>query len=127
ELRAGGRVLPLQPRILNVLIYLARNQERVVPKDELLDAVWPGVIVTDASLQRAISLARSALGEVGASQAIRTYSRQGYRLCADPVSATVAAPALQAVTATAGGAAADPDPTVSVDASGFERVLADAR
>src|SRR5262245_42800513 len=67
ELRAGGRVLPLQPRVFDLLLYLAKNRERVVSKDELLDTIWPGVTVADGSLQRAVSLARAALAEAGAS------------------------------------------------------------
>jgi len=39
EVRAGGRVLSLQPRVFDLLQYLARNRDRVVPKDELLDSV----------------------------------------------------------------------------------------
>lgn len=83
ELRAGARVLLLQPRVFDLLVYLARNRERVVPKEELLEKLWPDVMVTDGSLQRAVSLARAALSEAGAENAIRTYSRQGYRMCAD--------------------------------------------
>ncbi len=82
ELRAGGRVLCLQPRIFDLLVYLVRNCDRVVPKDELLDSVWPDVIVTDSSLQRAISLARGALAAAGAPDVIRTFARHGYRFCA---------------------------------------------
>jgi len=84
ELRSGDRAIPMQPRVFDLLVYLARNKDRVVPKDELLDAVWPGVIVTDASLQRAVSLARAALAEAGTEGAIRTHARQGYRLCCGP-------------------------------------------
>jgi len=56
----------------------------VVDKEELLSALWPGVIVTDASLQRAVSLARTALREGGVAGAIRTYARRGYRFCLEP-------------------------------------------
>ncbi len=87
EVRAGGRALTLQPRVFDVLVYLARNRDRVVSKDELLDAVWPDVTVADGSLQRAVSLARHALEEAGAENAIRTYSRQGYRFCAEAAGA----------------------------------------
>lgn len=97
EVRAGAQVLPLQPRVFDLLVYLARNSGRVVPKDELLDSVWPGVIVTDASLQRAVSLARSALADVGTTGAIRTHARQGYRLCVEPAPA-VTSPAPPAAT-----------------------------
>ncbi len=98
EVRAGGRVLTLQPRVFDVLVYLARNRGRVVSKDELLDAVWPDVTVADGSLQRAVSLARNALAEAGAENAIRTYSRQGYRFCAEDAGAAVPPEAPASVT-----------------------------
>jgi DNA-binding winged helix-turn-helix (wHTH) protein/tetratricopeptide (TPR) repeat protein len=79
ELRLGSRVLELQPRIFDLLVYLLRNHERVVPKEELLSAIWPEVIVTDSSIMRAVSLIRSILREGGQPDAIQTFSRQGYR------------------------------------------------
>lgn len=79
ELRGGGRVLTPQPRVFDLIAYLARYRDRVVPKEELLEKLWAEVIVTDASLQRAVSLARSACEELGVVGAIRTYARQGYR------------------------------------------------
>lgn len=83
ELRAGGRVRTVQPRVFDLVAYLARNRDRVVPKEELLEKVWPGVLVTDASLQRAVSVARAACTELGVADAIRTFARQGYRFCGD--------------------------------------------
>jgi DNA-binding winged helix-turn-helix (wHTH) protein len=88
ELRAGSRVLALQPRVFDLLVYLAKNRGRVVPKDELLDTLWADVTVADGSLQRAVSLARAALAEAGAPDVIRTHARRGYRFC-DPEAATV--------------------------------------
>jgi DNA-binding winged helix-turn-helix (wHTH) protein/Tfp pilus assembly protein PilF len=81
ELRLDNRELALQPRIFDLLCYLIKHRDRVVNKDELLKSLWPGVIVTDGSLQRAISLARSALRQGGLSDAIRTHARTGYRFC----------------------------------------------
>jgi DNA-binding winged helix-turn-helix (wHTH) protein len=90
ELRAGGRVLDMQPRVFDLLVYLVKNRERVVTKEQLLEAVWPGVIVTDGSLQRAVSLARTALTQAGAVNAIQTHARQGYRFRLDAPAADAA-------------------------------------
>src|SRR4051812_24425128 len=79
ELRLGVRTMVLQPRVFDLLVYLVRNHERVVPKDELLTAIWPEVIVTDSSIMRAVSLIRTILREGGVPDAIQTFSRQGYR------------------------------------------------
>jgi DNA-binding winged helix-turn-helix (wHTH) protein len=91
QLRLRGREVPLQPRIFDLLAHLVRNRDRVVDKDELLAAVWPGVIVTDASLQRAVSLARAALRQGALADAIRTHARRGYRFVADAAQAPGAA------------------------------------
>lgn len=88
ELRAGARVLPLQPRVFDLLVYLVKNRDRVVSKDELLDTLWADVVVADGSLQRAVSLARAALAEAGAPEAIRTHARRGYRFCDGSAAAT---------------------------------------
>lgn len=74
-----GREVPLQPRVFDLLRYLVEHRDRVVSKEELLDALWPGMVVTESSLQRAVSLARSALQQGGLEDAIRNYSRRGYR------------------------------------------------
>lgn len=82
-LRLEGREIPLQPRVFDLLLYLVENRDRVVSKAELLDTLWPGVIVTESSLQRAVSLARAALQQGGLGEAIRNYARRGYRFLAD--------------------------------------------
>ena len=78
ELRANGEVRPLQPQVFDLLRYLIEQHARVVPKGELLEQLWPDTIVTESSLQRAVSLARSALGDRG-PELIQTFPRQGYR------------------------------------------------
>ena len=84
----------MQPRVFDLLCYLVRHRGRVVSKDELLDALWPGTVVVDNALQRVVSLARGALADAGFADAVRTYPRHGYRFCfddcAEPVDATVA-------------------------------------
>jgi DNA-binding winged helix-turn-helix (wHTH) protein len=78
-LRLEGKEVPLQPRVFDLLWYLVEHSDRVVSKEELLDALWPGTVVTESSLQRAVSLARGALQQGGLEGAIRNYARRGYR------------------------------------------------
>ena len=82
-LRLAEREVPLQPRVFDLLVYLVNSRARVVSKDELLDALWPGVTVTDNSLQRAVSTLRGALREGGMEDAIRSFPRNGYRFLVD--------------------------------------------
>jgi DNA-binding winged helix-turn-helix (wHTH) protein/tetratricopeptide (TPR) repeat protein len=81
ELRHGGRPIPLQPKAFDVLAYLVRRRDRPVPKDELLDALWPGEPASEASLTRAVSALRRALGEAG-RRAVATERGRGYRFAA---------------------------------------------
>lgn len=78
ELRVDGQVQPLQPQVFDVLAYLVAHRDRVVDKEELLHELWPDAVVTDASLQRAVSLARRALRASG-QDLLRTHARRGYR------------------------------------------------
>lgn len=76
-------VIALEPRAVRVLRYLAENHERVVSKDELLEAVWPDVFTTDGVLKKAISQARHALSDdPKQARFIETYHRRGYRFIA---------------------------------------------
>jgi DNA-binding winged helix-turn-helix (wHTH) protein len=85
ELRRRGRPVPVQPKVLDLLLFLARQRERVVSKDELLDSVWPGVTVSEASLSQAVSLARKALGDgPEAQRCIRTVRGRGFQFVARP-------------------------------------------
>ncbi len=83
ELRLRGREIVVEPLVFDVLVDLVRNRDRVVTKEELLERVWPDALVTDASLQRVVSLARSALRSGGMEEAIKTFPRRGYRFSVD--------------------------------------------
>ena len=83
ELRLADREIVLQPRVFDLLVYLVQNRERVIPKDELLDKLWPDVTVTEGSLQRAVSILRTALREGGMEESVRSFPRIGYRFCFD--------------------------------------------
>src|SRR5215211_6514503 len=90
-LRLEERELLLQPRVFDLLVYRVHSRAHVVSKDELLDTLWPGVTVTDNSLQRAVSTLRGVLREGGMEDAIRNFPRAGYRFCLDPETAETAA------------------------------------
>jgi len=91
ELRRSGTRVEVQPKALDLLLYLARNRERVVPKRELLERVWPGVIVTDGALTTVINIARGVVRDGGAEQrVIRTVPRRGYRFVAEIAGAAAA-------------------------------------
>lgn len=75
ELRLDGRLLAVEPLVLEFILYLIRNRDRVVPKNELLDALWKGSCVVEAVLTRCACLARKSVG----TAAIRTVRGRGYR------------------------------------------------
>jgi TolB-like protein/DNA-binding winged helix-turn-helix (wHTH) protein/Flp pilus assembly protein TadD len=77
ELRRGQRPVELRPKSFDLLACLASNAGRVVTKDELMSAVWPGVVVTDESLTRCVSDIRQAIGD-DAQRLIKTVPRRGY-------------------------------------------------
>ncbi|NVK43349.1 MAG: winged helix-turn-helix domain-containing protein [Oceanospirillaceae bacterium] len=83
ELRSSDGALKLQPRLFDLLLYLIRNRERVVTKEELLEKLWPNVIVEEGALQRAVSVTRSTLRAACGKECIRTYPRQGYRFISE--------------------------------------------
>ncbi|TPK89492.1 winged helix-turn-helix domain-containing tetratricopeptide repeat protein [Mesorhizobium sp. B2-4-17] len=80
ELRRGNELVPVEPQVFDLLQYLIRNRERVVSKDDLVDAVWQGRIVSDATLASRVNAARSALQDNGEQQRlVRTILRRGFR------------------------------------------------
>jgi DNA-binding winged helix-turn-helix (wHTH) protein/tetratricopeptide (TPR) repeat protein len=81
ELRRGAAVIELQPKVMEVLLYLVRNADRACSKDELLDTVWDDANVSEASLVRCIAVARRALDErEGEARIIQTVRGRGYRI-----------------------------------------------
>jgi TolB-like protein len=79
ELYCGSELRPLEPQVFDVLEYLLRNRGRVVTKDELVDAIWNGRAVSDATVASRIKSARAAIDDDGANQRlIRTLLRKGF-------------------------------------------------
>ena len=80
ELRRGAQEIPVGPQVFDLLVYLVQNRERVVTKDELLDAVWSRRFVSESNLTTRINAARKAIGDSGEEQRlIRTVPRKGFR------------------------------------------------
>ncbi|MEP0775632.1 MAG: winged helix-turn-helix domain-containing protein [Acidobacteriota bacterium] len=83
ELCHQGRPLKLEPRVLELLVYLVRHRQRVVSKDELVARVWQVEYASDAVLTRAVAQARRALSHDGGGAAyIQTVHGRGYRFVA---------------------------------------------
>ena len=80
ELHRATDVIVVTPQVFDLLDYLIRNRERVVSKDDLINAVWNGRIVSDAALTTRVNAARSAIGDTGEKQRlIKTLPRKGFR------------------------------------------------
>jgi adenylate cyclase len=81
SLRTADRDVELRPKAFEVLRYLVENAGRLVTKGELIQAIWPNVIVTDEALTHCMSEARQAIGDCGHT-IIKTVPRRGYRFAA---------------------------------------------
>jgi TolB-like protein len=83
ELHRATDVIVVTPQVFDLLDYLIRNRERVVSKDDLINAVWNGRIVSDSALTTRMNAARSAIGDTGEKQyLIKTVPRKGFRFVA---------------------------------------------
>ncbi len=80
ELRRGSEMVSLEPKAFDLLAYLVRQRDRVVSKDDLLQEVWGGRIVSEAALTTRINAVRRAVGDDGTAQRlVRTLPRKGIR------------------------------------------------
>ena len=92
--RAGGADVQLEPKMMDVLVCLARSRGDVVSREALIDAVWPEVFISESVLTRAIAGLRRALGDdARRPRFIETIAKRGYRLIgpAAPVPVVAAA------------------------------------
>jgi TolB-like protein/Tfp pilus assembly protein PilF len=80
ELRRAGEAVAIEPQVFDLLVYLLRNCDHVVSKDDLIAAIWGGRIVSESTLTSRINAARKAIGDNGEEQRhIRTIARRGFR------------------------------------------------
>src|ERR1700682_5732986 len=83
ELRDGDKICNLEPQVFALLALLVENRERLVSKEEIIDKVWDGRVVSDAAVASRVKSARQAPGDNGKAQRIsRAYHGQGYRFVA---------------------------------------------
>jgi TolB-like protein/DNA-binding winged helix-turn-helix (wHTH) protein/Flp pilus assembly protein TadD len=83
EIAMGEQVVKLEPRTMQLLVYLAEHAQQVVSAEELLEHVWRGVVVAPSSVYQAVARLRRTLGDVSAAPTyIVTVPRKGYRLIA---------------------------------------------
>lgn len=80
ELTRGGEVIGVEPQVFDLLVYLVRNADRVMTRDDLISGVWQGRIVSDSTLSSRIAAVRDALNDSGEQQRlVRTFVRKGFR------------------------------------------------
>lgn len=95
ELRRGGTSVHVEPQVFDLLSYLITHRDRVVSRDQMVEAVWEGRSVSDVTLNSRINAARHAIGDDGKSQAlIRTVPRRGFRFVGQ-IAETAAAPEIE--------------------------------
>ena len=93
ELRRRGDPIALEPQVFDLLVHLICNRDRVVTKDDLLDSVWRGRVVSESTLTSRINAARKAVGDSGEAQhLIRTVPRKGIRFVGDVTEAEPSLP-----------------------------------
>src|SRR4029450_678308 len=82
SLLRGSEEIQLRPKSFDVLRYLAEHAGRVVSKEELIQAIWPDVLVTEDSVVQCIGDIRTALAD-NAHRIIKTVPRRGYVFAAE--------------------------------------------
>lgn len=89
ELRQAGERVPVEPQVFDLLVFLARNAQRTVTREEIFSAIWGNRIVSDAALSSQIKAARRAVGDDGTVQhTIATAHGRGFRFVAEVIGQT---------------------------------------
>ena len=68
ELRRDGVSVHIEPQVFDLIVHLVRNHDRIVSKDELIDTIWNGRVISEAAFSSRINGARRALGDNGTDQ-----------------------------------------------------------
>jgi len=88
RLTRGDATVRIEPKMMDVLVFLAHRAGEVVSKDDIAGAVWPQLFITESVITRAIAGLRKALGDdVSSPRFIETIAKRGYRLLTRPAAA----------------------------------------
>jgi len=86
SLTRNGVHHPIEPQVFDLLVYLIENRNRVVTREEMLEQLWDGRIVSDSAINARLKEARKAVGDTGKQQrVIKTLHRRGYQFIADVI------------------------------------------
>jgi DNA-binding winged helix-turn-helix (wHTH) protein/TolB-like protein/Tfp pilus assembly protein PilF len=84
RLSDSGENISVEPQVFNLIVYLIEHKDRLVTREEILDKVWHGKIVSDTSISNHIKSARKVLGDDGhKQQVIKTFHSRGYQFIPD--------------------------------------------
>jgi predicted ATPase/DNA-binding winged helix-turn-helix (wHTH) protein len=119
RLLVDGRPAALGRRALDLLIVLVERPDHLLTKNELLDRVWPGLVVEEANLQMQISNLRKLLG----GEVIATVPGRGYRFTAEVGSAAPASAPASGSTPAAASAPASASPTLAAPRAAAHRLI----
>ena len=112
ELRRGAEIIPVEPQVFSLLALIIENHERMVSRDEIVERIWDGRVVSEAAISTRVKAARRALGDDGETQrVIRTVHGRGYRCIAG---VRIVADAVPAAPASETGTPAPTKPSIAV-------------
>jgi len=84
SLLTNGKEIVIEPQVFDIIVYLIKNNDKIVSRDDILDNIWKGRVVSDTSITNHIKSARKVLGDDGIKQAvIKTIHSRGYQFIAD--------------------------------------------
>lgn len=121
SLTRGGQRVAVEPQVFELIRLLAENAGRLVVRDEVVEVVWGGRIVSESAISTRIAAARKAVGDTGRRQAvIRTVQKRGLQMAVPVVAGTSAASARSQTSVTVQYASADDGAMLAyaVDGSG---------
>jgi TolB-like protein/DNA-binding winged helix-turn-helix (wHTH) protein len=129
ELRREGASIHIEPQVFDLIVHLVRNHDRVVSKDELIDTIWNGRVISEAAFSSRINGARRALGDNGTDQLfIRTLHRRGFRFVGNVRAVEASDAAAVRLVPDAATAASDVPARVSIstDVSHLDDIVSEA-